>query len=355
VIGQALASRQPKRAGAAGEAVGRAPPEMIGQSAGMQQVYKAVGRVAATNATVLIRGESGTGKELVVQAIHQHSRRCRGPLVVVNCVAIPETLLESELFGYERGAFTGANTSRVGRFEQADGGTLLLDEIGDMPPGIQAKLLRVLQERTFERIGANERRWVDVRVLAATNRDLERGMAEGRFREDLYHRLNVVTIQLPALRERREDIPALVQHFLGRAARELGLEVPPLSKEAQRQLWEYDWPGNVRELDHCLQRILIWSRDRAIQGEDVRRALTPRPERPPDDEEELLRAVVQKFIARHAGAAAHERMLEWVDRLMVLEALRQTHGNQSRAARLLGLPRPTLHAHIDKYKAPAPS
>ena len=319
----------------------------------MQQVYKAVGRLAATDTTVLIRGESGTGKELVAQAIHRHSRRRAGPLVVVDCIAVPETLLESELFGHERGAFTGASGRRLGKFEQADGGTLLLDEIGDLPLALQGKLLRVLQEHSFTRVGGNEPRRVDVRVLAATNRDLERGLAEGWFREDLYHRLDVLTIQLPPLRERREDIPALAAQFLARAAEAAGREVPALAAEALEELGAHPWPGNVRELEHCLQRAVIWSGDR-IQREDVRRALEVRgePAASTADEEDLLRAVVQRHLARHAGAAAHERLLECVDRQLVMEALRQTRGNQSRAARLLGLPRPTLHAHIQRHGIP---
>ena len=203
---------------------------IIGQSPGMQQVFKAIGRVAQTDATVLIRGESGTGKELVARAIYQHSLRSDAPLLVVNCVAIPETLLESELFGYEKGAFTGATARRIGKLEQASGGTIFLDEIGDVPPSIQAKILRVLQEREFERLGGNETIRTDVRVLSATNRDLEIAIAEGDFRGDLYHRLDVVTIHVPPLRQRREDLPFLVDYFLERFARELKTDRPPLSE-----------------------------------------------------------------------------------------------------------------------------
>ena len=212
---------------------------IVGRSAVMQQVYKAIGRVAPTDATVLIRGESGTGKELVARAVYQHSLRSESPLMVVNCAAIPETLLESELFGYEAGAFTGAMTRRIGKFQQADGGTIFLDEIGDIPLLVQAKILRLLQEQTFERLGSNETIQVNVRVLCATNRNLEEAIAERHFREDLYHRLNVVTLQLPPLRERREDIPLLVDYFLNRFARGLRLEKPPLSREALDVLVNY--------------------------------------------------------------------------------------------------------------------
>ncbi|MHC4506591.1 MAG: sigma-54-dependent transcriptional regulator, partial [Planctomycetota bacterium] len=227
---------------------------IIGQSEGMRGVYKAIGRVAETDATVLVRGETGTGKELVARAVYQHSRRAEMPLVVVNCVAIPETLLESELFGHEKGAFTGASARRIGKFEQAAGGTIFLDEIGDMPLSIQSKMLRVLQERSLERVGGHNTISVDVRVIAATNRDLEKAIAEGKFRDDLYHRLDVFTIDLPPLRERREDIPRLVAYFLDRFARELGVEKPVLSEPALEALRGYGWPGNVRELEHCIHR-----------------------------------------------------------------------------------------------------
>ena len=230
---------------------------IIGQGKSMREVYKAIGRVATTDASVLIRGETGTGKELVARAIYQHSLRSRAPLVIVNCVAIPETLLESELFGFEKGAFTGAEKRRIGKFEQAAGGTIFLDEIGDMPLGLQAKLLRVLQDGTFERIGGNETIPVDVRVIAATHHNLEADIAKGVFREDLFHRLAVFTIDIPALRDRREDIPQLAAFFLRRFAAELEIEPPRLPKDAVDALCAYPWPGNVRELQHCIQRAII--------------------------------------------------------------------------------------------------
>ena len=327
--------------------------EIIGQSPAMQRVYRAVGSVAATDATVLIRGESGTGKELVARSIHQHSRRSSALLVTVNCVAIPETLLESELFGYERGAFTGASARRRGKFEHAEGGTILLDEIGDVPIGIQSKILRVLQEKTFERIGGNETLTSDVRILAATNRNIEQAMAQGRFREDLYHRLNVVSIYLPALRERREDIPSLSISFLVRLARELGIENPSLCAEAMKTLCEYPWPGNVRELEHCLHRALIYSRGYPIQGEDIRRALEKAPEASRagalTPRETSMRDYLREYLTAQSGTRCHERLMDHVEREVIAEALRRSSGNQSRAAELLGIPRPTLHAKLQKH------
>jgi len=325
---------------------------IIGRSPGMQQVYKAIGRVAATDATVLVRGESGTGKELVARAIHEHSRRAGRPLLVVNCVAIPDTLLESELFGYEKGAFTGAAARRIGKFEQASGGTLLLDEIGDVSLGIQAKILRVLQERCFERLGGNETVQVDVRVLAATNRDLEKAIAEGTFRDDLYHRLNVVTIRVPPLRERREDVPRLVDYFLDRYARELSVDRPPVSVDARRLLEEFPWPGNVRQLAHCIQRALIFTRGYPIQAGDLPLAGEKGSDRAAGSgvpNEELDR-MVGRYLAGYGGDRAHEEFLDRVEKLLLAEALRRADGNQTHAARLLGLPRPTLHAKLQKHK-----
>ncbi|OLB41054.1 MAG: two-component system response regulator, partial [Candidatus Rokubacteria bacterium 13_2_20CM_2_64_8] len=228
---------------------------LIGRHPRMQDVYKTIGRIAGTDVTVLLRGESGTGKELVARAIHHYSRRSGRPFVAVSCAAIPGTLLESEMFGHERGAFTDAKERRLGKFELAHGGTLYLDEIGDMPVDLQTKLLRALQERTIERVGGHESIAIDVRVLAATNRDLEALMKEGRFREDLYYRLNVVTVNLPPLRERRRDIPLLVEHFLAKHVEELGER--GVAPEALDRLVGYDWPGNVRELENVVQRAMV--------------------------------------------------------------------------------------------------
>lgn len=331
---------------------------IVGQCAAMQQVYKAIGRVAATDATVLIRGESGTGKELVARAIYQHSLRSNAPMLVVNCVAIPETLLESELFGYERGAFTGATTRRIGKFEQAHGGTIFLDEIGDLPLGVQAKILRVLQERSFERIGGNETIRVDVRVLAATNRNLEEAIAEGSFREDLYHRLNVVTVRLPPLRDRKEDLQRLTNYFVERFARELGIEKPAMSDEARALVANYGWPGNVRELVHCIYRAMIFTRGYPIQAVDLQRAMeqpsTPNaaaaaPVTTPSTESRL-QELIETYLDNHGGQGTYEHFLEKVDQMVLEEALRRTRGNQTHAAKLLGLPRPTLHAKMRKYE-----
>jgi len=358
VIGQALESARitkgrvaidPQHAPPAGDA-------MIGRSAAMQEVYKAIGRVAPADATVLIRGESGTGKELVARAIYQHSRRSGRPFQVVNCVAIPETLLEGELFGHEPGAFTGAKGRRIGKFEQADGGTIFLDEIGDVSPGIQAKILRVLQERSFQRLGGNDTIRVDVRVLAATNRNVERALAEGTFRQDLYHRLNVVSIHIPPLRDRREDIPVLVDYFLERFARELGIAKPPLADEALELLAKHAWPGNVRELEHAIQRAMIFTHGYPIQPSHL--SLTPQAadQAPGSSGHSFdlgrLEELVRGYLDSRSGAGAYEQFVENVERALMAEALRRTHGNQSHAARILGLPRPTLHAKMQKLRPP---
>ncbi len=329
---------------------------IVGACPAMQEVYKAIGRVAAADATVLVRGESGTGKELIARAIHQHSCRCAKPLVVVNCAAIPETLLEGELFGCERGAFTGAVSRRIGRLEQAHGGTVLLDEIGDIPLSIQIKILRVLQERCFERLGGNETLQVDVRLLAATNRNLERAIAEGLFRADLYHRLNVVTIRVPPLRERLGDVPLLVDHFLERFSRELALENPAMAGDALEALCAHSWPGNVRELRHCIHRAMIFTRGYCIQTADLP---LPSPAQIPEDAldcpefEHRLSTLVRDYLQRSGGAGAHERCMATLERLLLSEALRRSRGNRSQAARLLGLPRPTLHTKLQKYDMPA--
>ncbi len=325
---------------------------IIGESPVMQEVFKSIGRVAPTDATVLIRGESGTGKELVARAIYQHSLRAAAPLLVVNCVAIPETLLESELFGYERGAFTGANSRKIGKFEQAHGGTIFLDEIGDIPPSVQAKLLRVLQQRTLQRVGGNENIQVDVRILAATNRPLERAIAENQFREDLYHRLNVVSVTIPPLGDRRGDIPKLVQYFLDRYSHELKIDRPVIADEALDAICKVDWPGNVRQLEHCIYRVLIFTRGYPIQIGDIDRARDSEltSQQPISPSVELsLGELVSRYLDVRIGERAHEELLDQLDRLLVEEALRRTNGNQTHAAQLLGLSRPTLHAKMQRH------
>lgn len=329
---------------------------IVGRSPYMQQVYKAIGRVASTDATVLIRGESGTGKELVARAIHQHSERGERPLMAVNCAAIPESLLESELFGHERGAFTGAATRKIGKFEQADGSTVLLDEIGDMPLGTQAKILRVLQERCFQRVGGSEWVRVNVRVLAATNRDLEQAITSGGFREDLYHRLNVVAIHIPALRERGDDIPRLADYFLTRYARELQLAKPPLAPEALKRLQSFPWPGNVRQLEHCIQRALIFTQGHPIQASDLMLDAEPRADSGPS--QLPMVAELDRLIGQYLDTAdskhACQDLLEHVEKALLTAALRRTGGNQTQAAAILGLARPTLHAKLNKYGLQVP-
>ncbi|RLA89015.1 MAG: sigma-54-dependent Fis family transcriptional regulator [Deltaproteobacteria bacterium] len=331
---------------ASGEAI-------IGKSKAMQEVYKSIGRVAPTDATVLLRGESGTGKELVARAIYQHSLRAEKPFLVINCVAIPETLLESELFGYERGAFTGAISRRVGKIEQAHGGTIFLDEIGDMPFAIQAKILRLLQEKSIERLGGRETIPVDVRIIAATNRDLEAALAAGRFREDLYYRLKVVTLWLPALRDRQDDIPLLADYFLARFAHELDLNNPGITAEARALLNTYHWPGNVRELANAIQKALIFSRGYPIRPEDLSQATGNDQDITVVPDTEFL-AFIRKWLRQKLVSDSGENKFEaLVDRfasVLVSEALNLTRGNRSQAARLLGLSRPTLQAKIDKYR-----
>ncbi len=326
-------------------------PAIIGHGPAMQELFKTIGRVAPTNATVLIRGESGTGKELVAKAIYQHSARSHAPLVVVNCVAIPETLLESELFGHERGAFTGAAARRIGKFEQADGGTIFLDEIGDIPLSIQSKILRALQEKTFQRLGSNATHHSDVRLLAATNRDLERAVAEGRFREDLYHRLNVVTVWVPPLRQRLEDIPALVEFFVARFAQEMRMARPVVAREAIQRLQQYWWPGNVRELEHCVQRAMILTRGYSIQPADLRLPVEPPGQQANESAPylETLHGCIEQYLAHRSGSGTLRQFLDLAEKLLLTEALRRTRGHRTRAARLLGIPRPTFHARLQRH------
>ena len=280
---------------------------IIGESGRMQEVLSLVKRVAPSEATVLIRGESGTGKELIAKAIHYASPRAGGPLVRVNCAALPEGLLESELFGHEKGAFTGAVSARKGRFELADGGSLFLDEIGDLPLHLQVKLLRVLQEREFERVGSSRAMAVNVRVLAATHRDLEALVRAGRFRDDLFYRINVVTIVLPPLRERREDIASLIDHFLKKFAGANHKEIAGLTREARELLLRYDYPGNVRELENIIERAVVLTRDGVIGPDDLPLTLhdageeTPKPGSLPAAVEEIERQMIQDALVRAGG------------------------------------------------------
>jgi nitrogen regulation protein NR(I) len=327
---------------------------IIGRSRPMQDVYKAIGRVSPTDATVMIRGESGTGKELVARALYSHSQRSDKPFQVINCVAIPENLLESELFGFEKGAFTGAAHRRVGKIEQAHGGTVFLDEIGDMPFGIQSKILRLLQEKSIERLGGRDTIPVDVRIIAATNRDLEAALQQGRFREDLYYRLKVVTIVLPPLRERVEDIPLLVDYFLTRYAAELDMSNPGIAKDALGILRSHSWPGNVRELANAIQKALIFNRGAPIQPQDILQAAAAGTGAPSAaslrDTDEVLRQWVRETIATRPDANKFDTVMDHFASILIGEALNVTRGNRSQAARLLGLSRPTLHSKIEKYR-----
>ena len=303
---------------------------IIGESGHMQEVLSLVRRVAPSEATVLIRGESGTGKELIAQAIHYASPRASRPLVRLNCAALPETLLESELFGHEKGAFTGAYATRKGRFEMANGGSLFLDEIGDLRLHLQAKLLRVLQEKEFERVGSSRPIPVDVRILAATHRDLEKMIQEGQFREDLYYRLNVVTVVLPPLRERRQDIPPLLDHLVKKFAEKNGKTIKGFTQEARDALLRYDYPGNVRELENIVERATVITRDEVIGRSDL--PLTVQTSEKVDDKGTNITAVV-----------------EGLERKMIKEALAQSEGIQTRAADKLGITERALRYKLKKY------
>ena len=302
--------------------------QLIGRSPQMRRVYEMIDRVAPTNATVLIQGESGTGKELVARAIHYRSPRKDKPFVKVNCAALPEDLLESELFGHERGAFTGAVSKREGRFELADRGTLLLDEISETSPAFQAKLLRVLQEQEFERVGGSKTIKVDVRVIATTNKDLKQAIREGKFREDLYYRLNVLPIYLPPLRERKEDIPLLVQHFLEKYSRQNGLRIKSLSKKCLDMMMQYEWPGNVRELENVIERAVVMSEGETIFPENI-----------------SLSSPVQKM----SLSFPEEITLEEMEKRLILHTLQRTGGNRTEAAKILGISVRTVRNKLKKY------
>ncbi len=336
---------------AVGEEGAAAAEAIVGKSPAMQELYKAIGRVAPTDATVLVRGESGTGKELVARAVYQHSQRAAKPYLVINCVAIPEALLESELFGYEKGAFTGAAGRKVGKIEQANRGTVFLDEIGDMPLSIQAKLLRLLQEQNVERLGGRQVIPVDVRIIAATNRDLEEAVRQGQFREDLYYRLKVVTLSLPPLRERPSDIALLVRYFLDRFSRDMGQPDPGASEAAMEFLTAQPWPGNVRELANTVKKALIFNLGAPLGLDEVKKALGEPLQRetdPGDDPAESLSRLIRRELAS-GRESVFEDLMDRFGQQVIREALTVTGGNRTQAARLLGLSRPTLLAKIEKY------
>jgi two-component system nitrogen regulation response regulator GlnG len=350
VVGEALDVARGLRQPAMAEETGAdadAEGALVGACPAMGEVYKAIGRIAAQNVPVLITGETGTGKELVARAIYQHSSRAQAPFLALNCAAIPESLLESELFGHEKGAFTGADRRRIGKFEQCSGGTIFLDEIGDMPLALQAKMLRLLQDQTFERVGGNDTIRTDVRLIAATHRDLKAWSAEGKFRADLYYRLRVFTIPLPPLRERGDDLLLLVQHYLRRFNRELGREVRQVSPEALARLRGYSWPGNIRELQSVLKQALLQASGTALLPAFLPESLgmpNAGVRYVPDDpgvEKFLIR---QRFGPddRNLYAEAHRQL----DRLLLPRVLEFTRGSQHRAAVLLGVARQTLRLKL---------
>jgi DNA-binding NtrC family response regulator len=324
---------------------------IIGSSRGMQAIYKEIGRAAAKPVNVLIRGETGAGKELVARALYQHSDRANGPFIAINCAAIPETLLESELFGHERGSFTGAETRRIGRFEQANNGTIFLDEIGDMSLGTQVKLVRVLQEQSLQRLGGKETIPINVRVIAATHRDLEKAIQGKQFREDLYYRLSVVVLRLPALRERREDIPELTQYFLRKHGVSFGISNPSIHSEAMRVLQSHDWPGNVRQLENAIRKMLLLAGSYTITADHANAALASQPVGEKDGAASLheLASRLLSAAQRNELTDARNRIVEAAEKEIVAQAIERTHGNQLQAARLLGMSRLTLREKLRQF------
>jgi two-component system nitrogen regulation response regulator GlnG len=346
LVSRALQARSMQSAAVAGKDDG-GTPEIIGKAPAMQEVFRAIGRLSHSNATVLINGESGTGKELVALALHRHSARADKPFVALNMAAIPRDLLESELFGHERGAFTGAQSRRVGRFEQADGGTLMLDEIGDMPAELQTRLLRVLADGEFYPVGAHTPKKVDVRIIAATHQNLEELVRDGRFREDLFHRLNVIRIQIPPLRERREDVPLLVRHFLAQAATELEVEAKTLTPEVVAALTALDWPGNVRQLENLCRWLTVMAPGQEIRVADL-----------PGDLPGVMpgsvagrdwQATLRRWAQQQLGSGSKrllDEALPAFERILIESALQHTGGRRQDAAELLGWGRNTLTRKI---------
>jgi len=323
-------------------------PSLIGQAPAMQEVFRSIGRLAKSSMTVLITGESGTGKELVARALHEHSPHRQKPFVALNTAAIAAELLESELFGHEKGAFTGADARRIGRFEQADGGTLFLDEIGDMSPALQTRLLRVLAESEFFRVGGQSTISVDVRVIAATNQDLGRAVRENRFREDLFHRLNVMKINTPPLRDRRDDIPELFEHYLDDAGKEFGATGKSISPEAMAQLKSYDWPGNVRQLVNVARRLTATAPGHVITQVDIPRDLNGRLERAAESNgwSTQLGSWAERELAANEAGPLLQKALPEFERTLIDVALKAANGHRQTAAKLLGWGRNTLTRKI---------
>ena len=333
---------------------------IIGNNRRMQEIFKLVGSVAEKNVTVMITGESGTGKELVARAIYHHSHRAEKPFMAINCATIPDALFESELFGYEQGAFTGAYRSYVGKFERCHTGTLFFDEIGDMSLSTQAKVLRVLQEGEFERLGSSETIKVDVRILAATNKRLEEEVEKGRFREDLYYRLKIISIELPPLRERLDDVPALVNYFVGRFTEEYGKPVHYVADPTILRLQAHDWPGNVRELENCLRRAVLMCKGDVLRVEHLEFENESETAASPETHEELLHRLKQRVadlvpeILRLADLRAHASIIDVVEEALITRALKECGYNQVRTARMLGISRNTLRHRIKKYGIKSP-
>lgn len=339
----------------------RGAVKIVGTHRRMQEVYKLIGQIAGKDVTVLITGESGTGKELVARAIYHHSNRKDKPFLAINCAAIPETLFESELFGYERGAFTGAERTQIGKFERCHEGTLFFDEIADMPLSTQAKVLRVLQYGEFERLGGKENLRVDVRIIAATNRNLEKEVELGRFREDLYWRLKVISIDLPPLRERSQDIRFLVEYFVGRFSEEYQTPIHCVAEAAMEKLQSHSWPGNVRELENCIRRAVLLSQGEIILEDYLRLEANGHELAPAGSREQLMASIDRKLaelipdILRLAGERTHANVIEMVERSLVAMVLEQCAGNQVKAARMLGISRNTLRHRMKKYQLSSPA
>jgi nitrogen regulation protein NR(I) len=339
---------------------GKAPPDglkIVGQGRRMQEVYKTIGQIAEKDVSVLIDGESGTGKELVARALYHHSRRKHKPFIAINCAAIPENLFESELFGYERGAFTSAERTSIGKIERSDGGTFFLDEIGEMSKALQAKLLRVLQEGEFERLGGRQTIKVDVRVIAATNKDLEQEVRKGLFREDLYWRLKIISIHMPPLRQRTEDIPELVNYFSARFGMEYGKPIRHVSETVLNRFAAYSWPGNVRELENCMRRAILLCAGDIITEEHIA-LIEPHIENQlqPGNREQLINGLKEKLetvipdILRLSEEGIHANLIELVEETIITKALAQCGNNQVKAAKMLGISRNTLRHRIKKLQ-----
>jgi len=331
----------------------QATPEILGAAPAMQEVFRAIGRLAQSHATVLINGESGSGKELVARALHRHSPRASKPFIAINTAAIPKDLLESELFGHERGAFTGAQTMRRGRFEQAEGGTLFLDEIGDMPAELQTRLLRVLSDGQFYRVGGHQPIKANVRVIAATHQDLERRVKDGMFREDLFHRLNVIRLRLPSLSDRREDIPLLAKHFLAKSARELGVEIKRISEAALKYLETLDWPGNVRQLENVCHWLTVMAPAQSIEVADLPSDLREvRTEGGGAVVTDWVRSLEQEVTRRLAAGemSIGDDLTRQFESALIKNALKHTGGRRIEAANLLGMGRNTITRKISELK-----